>query len=123
MKTEYQILIIIFIHWVADFLLQTQKMAMNKSKDNYWLFCHVLIYSATWFFVGLFLFAPVPVALFTGTTFICHFITDYLTSRWTSKLYKQEKFYGFPAFFSVIGLDQFFHYAQLIICYEYFTTL
>jgi hypothetical protein len=123
MKTEYQIIAIIFIHWVADFLLQTQKMAMNKSKDNYWLFAHVFVYSMAWFFIGLFFFKPMPVILFTVTTFICHFITDYLTSRWTSKLYKQEKYYGFPAFFSVIGLDQFLHYLQLILCYEYFTTL
>ena len=107
MKTEYQIITIIFIHWVADFLLQTQKMAINKSKNNYWLFAHVFIYSITWVFIGLFLFKPISVILFAITTFICHFITDYLTSRWTNKLYKQKKYYGFPAFFSVIGFDQF----------------
>jgi hypothetical protein len=123
MITEYQIIIIILIHWVADFLLQTQKMAINKSKDNYWLFLHVLVYSLIWFFIGLFFFNIIIVLLFSIITFICHFITDYFTSRWTSKLYKQEKYYGFPAFFSVIGLDQFLHYLQLIICYEYFTTL
>lgn len=123
MNIEYQIIIIIFIHWVADFLLQTQKMATNKSKNNYWLFAHVLVYSITWFVIGLFLFKIKSVILFTITTFIFHFITDYLTSRWTNKLYKKEKYYGFPAFFSVIGLDQFLHYLQLILCYEYFTTL
>lgn len=123
METEYQIILIILIHWVADFLLQTQKMAINKSKNNYWLLAHVLVYSAVWFFIGLFFFKLMPIMLFTATTFIFHFITDYLTSRWTSKLYKQEKYYGFPAFFSIIGLDQFLHYLQLILCYEYFTTL
>lgn len=120
MKIEYQIILIIFIHWVADFLFQTQKMAVNKSKDNWWLFAHVFIYSITWYFIGLFFFNPISVISFTITTFIFHFITDYLTSRWTSKLYKEEKYYGFPAFFSVIGFDQFLHYLQLILCYEYF---
>jgi hypothetical protein len=115
MRTEYQIILILFIHWVVDFLLQTQKMAMNKSKSNYWLFVHVFIYSMTWLFIGLFLFKPMQVMLFTVITFVCHFVTDYLTSRWTGKLYKEQKFYGFPAFFSVIGLDQFLHYLELIV--------
>jgi len=123
MKTEYQIIILIFIHWVADFLLQTQSMAMNKSKNNRWLLAHVTVYSASWFVVGMFMFDLLPVVLFTVSTFICHFITDYMTSRWTSSLYKQGKFYGFPGFFSVIGFDQFLHYLQLILCYEYFSKL
>jgi hypothetical protein len=123
MRTEYQILIILFIHWVADFVLQTKEMGMNKSKSDYWLISHVFVYSMVWFFIGMFFFKIPQVILFVVTTFILHFITDYLTSRWTSKLYKQRKYYGFPAFFSVIGLDQFLHYTQLILCYEYFRTL
>ncbi len=123
MKTEYEIIIIIFIHWVADFLLQTSKMATNKSRNNYWLFTHVFVYSIVWLFIGLFFFKPILVVLFSLITFICHFITDYLTSRWTSKLYKEQKFYGFPSFFSVIGLDQFLHYLQLILCYGFITNL
>ena len=119
METEYQIIAIIIIHWIADFILQTKKMAMNKSKNNYWLFAHVAIYSMTWFLIGLLFFDLIPTVLFTVTTFTCHFITDYVTSRWTSKLYKEKKYYGFPAFFSVIGLDQFLHYLQLILSYKY----
>jgi hypothetical protein len=61
--------------------------------------------------------------VFTSITFICHFITDYLTSRWTSKLYKDSKFYGFPSFFSVIGFDQWLHFAQLILTLDYVKTL
>jgi len=120
MELQYQILIILFIHWVADFLFQTQKMAMNKSSDNYQLFLHVLVYSSVWFVVGIFFFDFFNVLLFTLATFILHFSTDYVTSRWTGFLYKRGKFYGFPSFFSVIGLDQFLHYLQLILCYEFF---
>jgi hypothetical protein len=118
MKTEYQIILIIFIHWVADFLLQTKTMATNKSKNNYWLFTHVFVYSLTWFIIGISMFDLKPVIQFTVLTFIFHFTTDYFTSRWTNKLYKRKKYYGFPSFFSVIGLDQFLHYLQLIVCYE-----
>ncbi len=124
MKPEFQIIIIIFIHWVADFLLQTREMALNKSKSNYWLSIHCLTYSAVWLFTGVVLWGfnlieLYSVILFTAITFVCHFITDYFTSRWTSKLYATQKFYGFPSFFSVIGLDQFLHYAQLILCFYF----
>jgi len=122
MKTEYQIIILLFIHWVADFLLQTKKMATMKSKDTNWLLIHVAVYSFVWFFIGAF-FDPVKSALFFGITFIFHFATDYLTSRWTSKLYKDSKFYGFPSFFSVIGFDQWLHFAQLILTLDYIKTL
>jgi hypothetical protein len=116
--SSLEVLSILFIHWVADFLFQTEKMATMKSKDTNWLLIHVSVYSFTWFFIGAF-FDPVKSALFFGITFICHFLTDYVTSRWTSKLYKNSKFYGFPSFFSVIGLDQWLHYFQLIISYEF----
>lgn len=120
MATEYQILFILFIHWIADFLFQTYNMATNKSKSSYWLLLHVLTYSATWFFVGILFFDIVSVLCFVGATFVFHFITDYITSRWTSYLYTNNRFYGFPAFFSVIGLDQSIHYFQLILCYKIF---
>lgn len=122
MKTEFQILIILFIHWVADFLFQNQKMALNKSKENHWLFIHVLTYSTVWFVVGVFFFDLIKVLQFTFITFVFHYVTDYVTSRWTSKLYKDQKFYGFPSFFSVIGLDQYLHYLQLILTYYYILT-
>ena len=116
--TTLEVLIILFIHWVADFLLQTKQMATMKSKDTNWLLIHVAVYSFTWFFIGAF-FDPLKSALFFVITFMCHFITDYFTSRWTSKLYRDSKFYGFPSFFSVIGLDQWIHYAQLFLTYEW----
>ncbi len=126
MKPEFQIILIIFIHWIADFLFQTSDMALNKSKSNYWLSIHCLTYSAVWLCCGAILYDigmwqchRMDVILFTLITFVCHFITDYFTSRWTSKLYATQKFYGFPSFFNVIGLDQFLHYAQLIICFYY----
>lgn len=116
MAIEYQIILIIFVHWIADFVLQSQKMSMNKSKSNYWLLIHVSIYSITWALVGVIFFIFYKVALFVAITFICHFITDYFTSRCTSKLYKQGKYHNF---FLVIGIDQFIHYSQLILCYKF----
>lgn len=39
------ILIIIFTHWVADFVLQTDKQAKGKSKNFEDLFSHTQTYS------------------------------------------------------------------------------
>ena len=129
MKTEHQIILLLFIHWVADFLLQNESMAKNKSKSNGWLLLHVLTYSFSWLFIGAVLyfyneiFTVKQILAFVYITFVCHFTTDYLTSRWTSKLYKDSKFYGFPSFFSVIGFDQWLHFAQLILTLDYIRTL
>jgi len=122
MRIEYQIIILLFIHWVADFLFQTKDMATNKSKSNMWLFTHVSTYTTVYGAVGLFFFPPMQVIGFCAATFFFHFITDYFTSRLTSKLYAAKKYYGFPSFFSVIGGDQWLHFVQLILCYTYFTT-
>ena len=53
-------------------------------------------------------------------TFILHFATDYITSRIVSKRFA-DKYYGSPipnfGAFSIIGLDQVLHYAQLFLTY------
>jgi len=123
MRIEYQIILLIFVHWIGDFLFQTYNMAMNKSKNNYMLFNHVLAYTSVWIVIGMFFFTLAQVLTFAIITFVFHFAMDYCTSRWTSELHKNGKFYGFPAFFSVIGLDQSFHYAQLILTYTLITNI
>lgn len=117
---EYKIIAIIFIHWVADFLLQTDKMATGKSKSNYWLSLHVGVYSLVWLVVGLLFYHPYIVLVFALITFACHFITDYYTSRINSKLWEQKKVHWF---FVSVGFDQFLHYAQLILCFKLLTAI
>jgi hypothetical protein len=125
-KIMYAAVLILLFHWFADFLLQSQTMAINKSKSNYWLSIHVAYYT--------FGISPIIalVALHTGLiagiqwlilNAILHWITDFITSRHTSKLYAAQKFYGFPSFFSVIGLDQWIHAACLLLTYDYLTQI
>ncbi len=115
---------IIIIHYLADFVLQSDKMAVNKSKSNFYLGQHVFIYTIMWLAV-LFPFEefkyypyitfPQMTLLFCLITFVCHFITDYITSRISSYFYKREERHNF---FLIIGIDQVFHYIQLFITFK-----
>jgi len=118
------VIMIACIHWEADFSLQTHEMATNKSKSNYWLTMHVLVYtSATLLFWRFFIFDVDTVYHFTDYLyfsifiFVTHWITDYITSRFTGKLYKEGKYHEF---FCVIGVDQVLHLTQLLIAYHLF---
>lgn len=112
---------IIFIHWVADFVLQSHWMAANKSTSNAALSLHVYVYSMVWFFVGTALplwqeVSMLFVTSFTLITFVCHWITDYFTSRLNSWLWKKGDIHNF---FVSVGFDQVLHYAQLLLTYYF----
>ena len=99
-------LAIIWVHFVADFIMQSDRVALNKGKDSRILLWHVALY-------GLFLlpfgvtFAVINAAL--------HFVTDFCTSRATSALWKKGERHWF---FVVIGLDQAIHMTCLFATYE-----
>ncbi len=97
------VLAIIVTHFIGDFFLQSDWMATNKSKRNSVLAIHVGIYSTCFLWLG-------PV--YAGLNCVAHFLTDWVTSRWTSRLYKAGKSHWF---FVVIGLDQVVHYTALLL--------
>ena len=88
----YVVLGILFLHWVFDFVLQSDADAKGKSTSNKHLLNHTGLYSWMWFITICFY---VPIAnsisanlehlkwliLFAPITFICHTVTDYYTSR------------------------------------------
>lgn len=131
-----EIFSIIFLHWVADFVLQTDKQAKGKSKNWRDLINHTSVYSLVWLLVGGFIylhqFKPydqvhnnmmnaywqhwIPRGLlFVLITFICHTITDYFTSRLNSKLWAKGDVHNF---FVSVGFDQVLHYIQLFLTYS-----
>lgn len=113
---------IIFIHWFADFVMQREWEATNKSKNNLALTSHVLTYAAIWMYASLayslytgnFLF----LALFAQITFVCHWVTDYFTSRLNTKLLAKGDTHNF---FVSIGFDQVLHYVQLFLTFYLLT--
>ncbi len=118
---------ILFIHWIADFVLQTDKQAKGKSKNWGDLLSHTGVYSTVWAFASLFIIGYtdntltanqyiVYSLLFAGITFVAHTVTDYFTSRLNSKLYAANKVHYF---FVSIGFDQILHYVQLFLTYQF----
>lgn len=97
------VILVVWLHFIADFILQTDEMAQNKSKSNSWLLYHVGVYSMPLMVLG-FRYALLNAAL--------HFVTDWFTSRATSKLWQSGQRHWF---FVVIGLDQAIHLTCLIV--------
>lgn len=139
----YTVLTILFIHWILDFIFQTDYEAKNKSKSWLALLSHTIKYSVWWTIPITILVAvnfkdEIIVLQFVLITFICHTITDYFTSRLNSKLWEQATFwnnsynkekYGNYAtsqaakhthmFFVSLGFNQFSHFIQLLLTYYY----
>lgn len=89
-------------HWVGDFRWQTNSMALLKSRSNKMLAWHVSYYTGAmlsgawaWGLIDFYFHGRqgtlgdlvIDIAAFLAVTWILHFITDYVTSRWTSKLW------------------------------------
>jgi hypothetical protein len=124
------VLAIIFIHWIADFVLQTDLQAKNKSRSNYWLMQHTQTYSIIWLLIGSSYSAYAAffenlsikewsyqiflASIFTIITFIFHTATDYFTSRLNTKLWNKGDVHNF---FVSVGFDQVLHYIQLFLTY------
>lgn len=111
----YQILALLVVHWVADFVLQTDWQAKNKSKNNEALFRHVLVYTYCLTIAAPFIFSTAPVVtglLWLFVNSVAHFATDWRTSRWTSKLWSEGRVHDF---FVVVGFDQLIHYSTLLL--------
>tara|TARA_R100001244_G_scaffold55393_2_gene47527 strand:- start:70 stop:450 length:381 start_codon:yes stop_codon:yes gene_type:complete len=116
-----EIMAIIVVHWIADFVLQTDKQAKGKSSSMKYLLLHTYTYSMLWVVV-------LPIyAMYLGDnylwwsgskfiiiTFMAHTVQDYYTSRLNTYLWNKGDVHNF---FVSVGLDQVLHYGQLFATY------
>mgnify|MGYP005991371737 CR=1 FL=1 len=115
--TDSIFIMMILIHFLADFGLQTHDQATNKSISNKWLFYHVGVYSLIWFLAAFMLNDDwIKVLFFALVTFSCHFITDWLTSRIGKPFWEKKNLHDG---FVVVGFDQVLHMIQLWLCIKY----
>ena len=115
------IITILLAHFIADFTLQSDWMAKNKSSDNLALSYHVLAYTTA---LGAFMVAAVVlfvgkpahgyeiVVLWAAANGALHWITDYITSRINKALWESGNTHNF---FVGIGFDQYIHYMTLVL--------
>ena len=110
----WDVFLLLFFHWVGDFVMQSDKDAKGKSTSWVHLLSHTLSYTIC--------FLPIVLAhgdvrwfLFMPITFVAHTATDYYTSRVNSQLYNEGKIHDY---FVSIGFDQLLHFAQLIITFQ-----
>lgn len=143
----WQFVALLAVHWFADFVLQTHWQASNKSKRLDALARHVGTYTLALALPLPWLFTKADsdleaYLLFVSINGILHFVTDYFTSRWSSRhfgpairdthaIMAYTDSYGYapddanrrimevnPAqhyhnFFVVIGFDQLIHQVTL----------
>lgn len=105
---------ILFVHFVADFILQTRWQATNKSKRWDALTCHCISYGlCLWVLplIGVTTFGP-WVWVWPNINMLLHFVTDAITSRQTARKWNDGK--PTKAFWVWIGFDQWIHSATLI---------
>lgn len=122
----FVVIYILILHFLADFVFQTDKMAQGKSKNWSDLISHTITYSSTvWMGIGLMCISHILLykehysiwfcPLFAITTFVFHTAQDYITSRVNSKLWSDKKVH---LFFVSIGFDQLLHFIQLLLTYK-----
>lgn len=118
--TVVALLTLIWAHWFSDFVVQTNYQAVNKSTKNSVLVAHIFSYTIAMAILLAWLFCGHYVALleFVALNGVLHFLTDFVTSRTTSYLWKKEKRH---LFFVVVGIDQAIHFSCLIVTFFWLT--
>lgn len=108
------VLLILIAHFIGDFLLQNDDMAINKSKNIHILYVHCMAYIIP--FLIWTIFKPgAGMLMWWFINMHLHFLIDFITSRITSKLWaKNERHW----FFTVIGADQLLHLMILFVTYN-----
>ncbi len=106
---------LLLMHFLADFPFQLRWMAENKSHSQFALITHILTYGSV-LTAGLYYMMPIglPLSAFVMFIFfnlIVHYVTDSITSKITSFLWKKNQTY---LFFCTIGFDQLIHTCTLI---------
>jgi hypothetical protein len=103
---------LLLVHWIADFVLQTNEQATTKSSSIEALCKHTVTYSAVWVMALALIGGGWMSVVFGLITFITHTTQDYFTSRWVKHYFDKRNYHNG---FVVIGLDQILHYIQIVV--------
>lgn len=119
---EYVILVMLTVHFISDFIMQSDHQAKQKSVSISALTEHAFEYSLFMMFgfigiSGAFGHDTPIIALYaTGITLVAHWVTDYFTSRLNKRLWESGNTHNF---FVGIGFDQLLHAIQIILTIKF----
>lgn len=84
----FHLIVILAIHYLGDFILQTRTMGLNKGKSVMWLSMHVGVYLITLLCFGITFSGYViddgnlmPIVEWCLLNAVIHWITDFCTSK------------------------------------------
>ena len=97
------VLLVVWLHFIGDFILQSDRMATSKSSSVKWLTIHIAVYALPLLLLGW------QYAMINGAL---HWVTDFFSSKASRYFYQRKQNHWF---FAVIGLDQAIHMTCLIL--------
>lgn len=95
--TSLNLFLVLFFHFVGDFLLQSTAMATKKSSELPMLLKHSMVYGLSFLWFGV---------AFSSLMFASHVVIDGVTSGISKKLSQREDKHWFFVF---LGFDQMLH--------------
>lgn len=123
----WAVTLVLFGHWVADFVWQPHWMGMRKSKEWWVLTQHAIRIGLGSYVVALLaqwiagesdvISANAAALGWAALNAVAHFAIDAVTSRITGRLYAKGDMHNF---FVTIGFDQFLHTAFAVITLVWF---
>ncbi|MAU26707.1 MAG: hypothetical protein CMH48_14655 [Muricauda sp.] len=105
-------IVLLLAHWVGDYLLQTNNMALKKHHSLKWLSLHILVYTAVLLVFCNLVFSWQIALGYAVINGLLHFITDFFTSKLAAKYHGKRRI-----FYSILGFDQFVHMVCLYWAY------
>lgn len=128
----YFFILISFLHFVGDFVCQTDKMAKGKSSKIGDLLDHVAVYgtvllvglAAAYWIMGFMFYENDYIDLtelenkllsFAVANTMLHFVTDFFTSKINKWLYTNSTNHNF---FIGVGFDQFLHMLGFLVTFK-----
>lgn len=104
------IMSVLVVHWVGDFVFQTEWQVRNKAKCLYALLSHTGMYALVITAFAFFVLPPVLALAWAILNWFLHFLTDVVVSRCTKYFWNKRQYQNLIL---TIGVDQIIHYACL----------
>lgn len=121
-------LVIIFAHFLGDFVFQSHWMSQNKSKRMDALVSHTVVYGVVLLAtISVFMYPVAIVRETLGGWFLVwlalnvflHGLTDFVTARLSSMYFGKD----WHNFFVIVGGDQATHYMTMLVSLQLFWNL